>query len=88
LQILPSRLLFRRNDREPTPEETFVPLYDYLCESCGKKFEEFRNLAERHNAPCPVCGKPADKQLSGFFTSGGSGSASRDPGNCGPRGFG
>ena len=64
-----------------------MPLYDYLCESCGKKFEDLRSLAERQNAPCPICGKPSDKQISSFFTSSGS-SSSGGPGNCGNVGFG
>ena len=64
-----------------------MPLYDYLCEACGKKFEEFRSMAERKNAPCPICGKPAEKQISSFFT-GGSTSRQRGDGNCGNTGFG
>ena len=63
-----------------------MPLYDYLCEACGKKFEDFRSIAERQNAPCPVCGKPADKQISSFFV-GGSATPDRG-GNCGNAGFG
>lgn len=64
-----------------------MPLYDYLCEACGKKFEEFRSMAERKNAPCPICGKPAEKQISSFFT-GGNASRQRGGGNCGNTGFG
>ena len=64
-----------------------MPLYDYLCDSCGKKFEEFRSIAERQNAPCPVCGKSGEKQISSFFTSS-STSSSPGPGNCGNPGFG
>jgi putative FmdB family regulatory protein len=64
-----------------------VPLYDYLCEACGKKFEEFRSIAERKNAPCPICGKPGEKQISSFFT-GGSASRQSGGGNCGNTGFG
>jgi len=64
-----------------------MPLYDYLCESCGKKFEDIRSLAERQIAPCPVCGKQGEKQISGFFTSSSS-SKSSGPGNCGNTGFG
>ena len=63
-----------------------MPLYDYLCEKCGKKFEEFRSIAERHKAPCPVCGKPAEKQISTFFT-GGNSTPTRG-GGCGNAGFG
>ena len=70
-----------------TPEDDTLPLYDYLCESCSKKFEDFRSIAERKNAPCPVCGKPAEKQLSSFFT-GSSTSRANGPGDCGNTGFG
>lgn len=64
-----------------------MPLYDYLCEKCGKKFEDFRTIAERRQAPCPICGKPAEKQISSFFTS--SNSAPKGGGgNCGNAGFG
>ena len=62
-----------------------MPLYDYLCEKCGKKFEDFRSIAERQQAPCPICGKPAEKQISSFFTGG---SAPDRGGSCGPTGFG
>ncbi|RKZ11001.1 zinc ribbon domain-containing protein [bacterium] len=62
-----------------------MPLYDYLCDDCGKKFEEFRSIADRKTAPCPVCGKPADKQISSFFTSSSTPDSS---GSCGNTGFG
>ena len=63
-----------------------MPLYDYLCDKCGKKFEDFRSIAERHQAPCPICGKPSEKQISSFFTGG---SSAPDRGNgCGNAGFG
>ena len=45
-----------------------MPLYDYECKECGKKFEDFRSLKERATAPCPSCGKQAEKVLSSFFT--------------------
>lgn len=63
-----------------------MPLYDYLCEACGKKFEDLRSIAERKDAPCPICGKPAEKQISSFFTSS---SSTPDRGDgCGNAGFG
>lgn len=49
-----------------------MPMYDYECPNCRERFEEMRPLAERATAPCPKCGKDADKVLSSFFTSGSS----------------
>ena len=37
--------------------------------SVGEKFEEFRSLKERADAPCPKCGKKAKKLISSFFTA-------------------
>lgn len=53
-----------------------MPMYDYMCAHCGEEFEELRSLADRRSAPCPRCGKEADKVLSGFFLSGGDTSGS------------
>lgn len=62
-----------------------MPLYDYKCPACNEKFEEFRSLKERATAPCPKCGKAAEKQISGFFTA----SSKPTPGRgCPPTGGG
>jgi putative FmdB family regulatory protein len=68
-------------------------MYDYLCPHCGEAFEELRSISERATAPCPACGKTAEKQLSGFFTGGssrgeGGASPSRGGGSCSIGGFG
>ena len=34
-----------------------MPTYEYLCESCGYKFEKFQNMSEKHLKDCPKCGK-------------------------------
>ncbi len=63
-----------------------MPLYDYHCPDCGHRFEEFRPMAERDHAPCPKCGKEADKQLSGFFSPRSTSSSSTPP-PCGGGGL-
>jgi putative FmdB family regulatory protein len=33
-----------------------VPLYDYLCQACGRRFDALRRMSERTEAPpCPAC---------------------------------
>lgn len=68
-----------------------MPMYDYLCPHCGSAFEELRPMAERDTAECPNCGRTADKQVSSFFTGGGSGAAASQGsrgGSCDVGGFG
>ncbi|MEA4812922.1 MAG: zinc ribbon domain-containing protein [Anaerolineaceae bacterium] len=34
-----------------------MPLYEYLCQDCQKKFEELRSFSSADEArPCPRCG--------------------------------
>ncbi|MHC5012518.1 MAG: zinc ribbon domain-containing protein [Planctomycetota bacterium] len=59
-------------------------MYDYSCPHCGTDFEDLRPMAERATAPCPKCGKEAQKVLSSFFTGGSSkGSTPTPGGSCG-----
>ena len=42
-----------------------MPIYEYLCESCGKRGEHLRKLNASHTEKCPVCGKPTyQRQIS------------------------
>ena len=34
-----------------------MPTYDYLCESCGYKFEKFQKMNDDPLKECPKCGK-------------------------------
>jgi len=43
-----------------------MPLYDYRCSSCGKRFEELHSIGDRHKAACPICGEPAHLQVSAW----------------------
>ena len=54
-----------------------MPLYEYLCVTCGNFFEQFvRSAAGAEPVVCPKCGGAhVNKQFSTFATKG-SGSAS------------
>ena len=34
-----------------------MPTYDYLCEQCGHRFEQFQGMTEKPLKMCPECGK-------------------------------
>ncbi len=63
-----------------------MPMYDYACRACGKRFEEMRRIAERLNAPpCPACGSvETELALSAPAVFGGGGSTTNygSSGNC------
>ena len=35
----------------------FMPTYDYICENCNHKFEEFQSITAKNLRKCPECGK-------------------------------
>src|SRR5918995_4339361 len=42
-----------------------MPLYEYECEVCGKRFERIHKFSDPPIAVCPLCGKsPVRKLLS------------------------
>lgn len=41
-----------------------MPLYEYLCAKCGKRFEKIEKLSAPHKQKCPHCGGRAERQLS------------------------
>ena len=38
-----------------------MPIYEYFCDECGCRFEEYRELKQRSACSCPECGKSARK---------------------------
>src|SRR6266496_6349456 len=55
-----------------------MPIYEYLCQSCGKKTEVIQRLKERPLRICPHCGGKLKKAFSapavhfrgsGFYTT-------------------
>ena len=42
-----------------------MPTYDYACEKCGHRFDEFQSITAKPLRKCPECGKMALKRLIG-----------------------
>jgi len=44
-----------------------MPIYEYRCQACARDFEMTRPIAQSSEpAPCPTCGKSAQKLVSSF----------------------
>ncbi len=65
-----------------------MPLYEYVCDSCGCKFERLRSVAAADQAcECPTCHSAlAHRVLSRFATlrggGNGNGDSSSSSGSC------
>ncbi|GIV08737.1 MAG: FmdB family transcriptional regulator [Fimbriimonadales bacterium] len=41
-----------------------MPIYEYRCQSCRKRFTKLLGIAQRDNPqPCPACGASVSKRL-------------------------
>ena len=40
-----------------------MPIYEYRCESCDERFEEYLSTPEKPSPPCPACGSETVKRL-------------------------
>jgi len=40
-----------------------VPTYEYECDECGRRFEEFQNMKDEPLKTCPSCGGPLRRLL-------------------------
>ncbi|HYF94697.1 MAG TPA: zinc ribbon domain-containing protein [Symbiobacteriaceae bacterium] len=53
-----------------------MPMYNFACEECGKRFEEIVAYNRRHEVKCPDCQGATRVLISGFAVkSGGTGAA-------------
>lgn len=41
-----------------------MPTYDYKCNDCSNKFEEFQSMTDDPIASCPKCGKESKRMFS------------------------
>jgi putative FmdB family regulatory protein len=46
--------------------ETVMPTYDYLCDSCGHKFEEMQSFKADPLKTCPSCSQDTLRRLFGI----------------------
>ena len=60
-----------------------MPTYDYLCGSCGHRFEQNQGITEAPLEECPECGAAVRRLITGGggFIMKGSG-ARHDHGGC------
>jgi putative FmdB family regulatory protein len=42
-----------------------MPTYDYACDSCGHRFEQFQSITAEASRKCPKCGKMSLRRLIG-----------------------
>src|ERR1700691_5603278 len=42
-----------------------MPTYDYVCDACGHKFEEFQSINDKLLKKCPKCKKSKLRRLFG-----------------------
>lgn len=40
-----------------------MPTYDYVCETCGNRFEEWQKMTDEPTAICPACGGPVHRVI-------------------------
>jgi putative FmdB family regulatory protein len=54
-----------------------MPIYEYLCEDCGSKFEKLiRRQADTESLACPACGQSHLNQELSTFSARANGAAS------------
>jgi putative FmdB family regulatory protein len=41
-----------------------MPIYEYKCRKCGKKFEVFQKITDDEVKQCTACNGPVDKLIS------------------------
>lgn len=60
-----------------------MPIYEYKCQECGKKFELLQRLgATNEEVRCPECGAPKPVKQFSVFSSSGSSSSECESGVC------
>ncbi len=60
-----------------------MPIYEYKCKGCGRRFELMRSMRDGHApASCPACGSPDTSRLLSVFAAQ-TGGGESDNGACG-----
>jgi putative FmdB family regulatory protein len=57
-----------------------MPIYEYVCNTCGDRFSLLRGMNAKDDAECPKCGSgDVRKVMSSFCCSSGSGAGASSP---------
>lgn len=59
-----------------------MPIFDFQCQECGKKFDLMISNADKAKATCPDCKSSNLKQMLSLFNTGGGAKSSPAPDNC------
>jgi len=59
-----------------------MPIFDFECQECGKKFDLMISNADKGKAKCPECHSPKIKQMLSLFNTGGGSKSSPMSDNC------
>jgi len=62
-----------------------MPIYEYRCDECGKKFELFvRSMTKQNSSACPECGSQQVRKDISLFGVGGTSGGKMSAASCGP----
>ncbi len=64
-----------------------MPIFEYVCQVCGARFEKLVLGSRSVQIRCPQCGaEKAEKAISRFSAGGSAGAARSGDANCAPGG--
>jgi putative FmdB family regulatory protein len=59
-----------------------MPIYEYLCDDCGTRFEKLVRNSDTGELLCPSCGERHLTQQLSVFSAHANGRAEASPGGC------
>ncbi|APV44054.1 putative regulatory protein, FmdB family [Dehalogenimonas formicexedens] len=65
-----------------------MPIYEYNCKKCAKRFELLRRFSDTAEVTCPKCGSTEVERKISSFSCGSSGGGSYSGSGCGSGGGG
>jgi putative FmdB family regulatory protein len=46
-----------------------MPIYEFRCDACGERFEEYLSMSTKPDPPCPKCGGAKTERLLSTFNT-------------------
>ena len=65
-----------------------MPIYEYTCKKCAKKFELLRRFSDTAEVTCPKCSSVEVERTVSSFSCGSGGTGTRGGSSCGSGGGG